>query len=182
MAGKHVGRVALVVYALVTVLTASCGSSMRPSPHTPASAPSSILPTDPVSIASRNALAAYDGMMADWTAVSKTSNYQDPILTRHTSGDALSKLVRTVAAAQAAGVVSKGRPADSPRVVKLTPQGTPTEAILADCADASTWLQFKTDGTQIPGVGGRHAVDVQVDDIDGVWKVSKFVFHPAGTC
>jgi len=114
--------------------------------------------------------------------VSKTSNYQDPTLTRHTSGDALSKLVRTVAAAQAAGVVSRGQPVDNARVVKLTPQGAPTEAILADCADASAWLQFRNDGTQIPGIGGRHAVDVQVDDIDGVWKVSKFVFHPAGTC
>jgi len=121
-------------------------------------------------------------MMADWTAVSKTSNYQDPTLTRHTSGAALSQLVRTVAAAQAEGVVSKGQPVDSPRVVKLTPAGAPTEAILADCADGTSWLQYRTDGTQVPGVGGRHEADVQVDDIDGVWKVTKFVFHPAGTC
>lgn len=120
--------------------------------------------------------------MADWAAVSHTSDYQDPTLTRHTSGAALSKLVLTVAAAQAAGVVSRGQPVDNPRVVKLTPTAAPTEAILNDCADDSAWLQYKKDGTQIPGVGARHAVDVQVDDIDGVWKVTKFGFHAAGTC
>ena len=117
MAGKHVGRAALVVYALVAALTAGCGSSARPSPATAAAAPTSVPAADPASIASRDALAAYDGMMADWTVVSKTSDYQDPNLTRHTSGDALSKLVRTVAAAQAAGVVSKGQPVDSPREI-----------------------------------------------------------------
>jgi hypothetical protein len=178
--GKHVGRAGFITWALAAVLTAGCGTSSRPLQATPT--PASVLPTDPASVASRNALAAYDGMMTDWTAVSKTSNYQDPTLTRHTSGAALSKLVRTVAAAQAAGVVSKGQPVDNPRVVKLTPPGLPTEAILTDCADDAAWLQFKNDGTQIPGVGGRHAVDVQVDDIAGVWKVTKFAFHAVGTC
>ena len=181
MTGKHVDRAGFVMWALIMALAAGCGTSSLPARTTP-TPPASAQPTDPASIASRDALAAYNGMMADWTAVSKTSNYQDPTLTRHTSGAALSKLVRTVAAAQAVGVVSKGQPVDSPRVVKLTPLGAPTEAILADCADASGWLQFRNDGSPIPGVGGRHAVDVQVDDIAGVWKVTKFAFHPAGTC
>lgn len=181
MATKHVSRAGFVACALTMALAAGCGTSSPPSRATPTPS-ASVLPTDPASIASRDALAAYDGMMADWTAVSKTSNYRDPTLTRHTSGAALSKLVLTVAAAQAAGVVSKGQPVDNPRVVKLTPLGAPTEAILADCADDSAWLQFRNDGTQIPGVGGRHVVDVQVDDIDGVWKVTKFAFHAAGTC
>lgn len=180
MAGKQGGRVSVASCALAAVLTAGCGASTSRLPAAPA--PTSAMPTDPASIASRDALAAYEGMMADWTTVSKTSNYQDPTLTRHTSGDALSKLVRTVAAAQAAGVVSRGQPIDHPRVVKLTPPAAPTEAILADCADDSAWLQYKTDGTQIPGVGGRHAVDVKVDDIDGLWKVTKFAFHDVGTC
>ena len=181
MAGKHAGRAGFVACALATVLTAGCSNSSPP-PRVTARPSASAQPTDPASIASRDALAAYEGMLADWTAVSKTSNYQDPTLTRHTSGAALSQLVRTVAAAQAEGVVSKGQPVDSPRVVKLTPTGAPTEAILADCADGTSWLQYRTDGSQVPGVGGRHAADVQVDDIDGVWKVTKFVFHPAGTC
>lgn len=181
MTGKHAGRAGLVACALTTVLTAGCGHS-SPAPRARATPSASAQPTDPVAVASRDALAAYEGMMADWTAVSKTSNYQDPTLTRHTSGAALSELVRTVAAAQAEGLVSKGQPVDSPRVVKLTPSGAPTEAILADCADGTDWLQYRTDGTRVPGVGGRHAADAQVDDIDGVWKVTKFVFHPAGTC
>lgn len=144
--------------------------------------PTSVQPTDPASVASRDALAAYNGMMADWTAVSKTSNYQDPILTQHVSGAALSRLVRIVAAAQAAGVVSKGQPVDNARVVQLIPPNAPAEAILVDCADGTSWLQYKTDGTRIPGVGGRYRVDATADDVNGSWKITKFAVHVADKC
>ena len=180
MAGKHVGCAGTVLCVLVAVLTGGCGTS-RPLPRATGT-PTAALPTDPASIASRDALAAYDGMMADWTAVSKTSDYQDPTLTRHVSGDALSRLVRIVAAAQAAGVVSKGQPIDNARVVQLIPLNAPTEAILTDCADGTAWLQYKVDGTRVPGVGGHYRVDATADDLNGVWKITKFAVQVADKC
>ena len=180
MAEKHVGRAGSVLCVLVAVLTGGCTTS-RPLSQPPPT-PTAALPTDAASIASRDALAAYDGMMADWTAVSKTSDYQDPILTRHVSGAALSRLVRIVAAAQASGVVSKGQPVDNARVVQLIPPHAPTEAVLVDCADATAWLQYKVDGTRVPGVGGHYRVDATADDINGVWKITKFAVQVADKC
>jgi len=180
VARKHVGRAGSALCVLVAVLTGGCSTS-RPLPQvTPT--PTAASPTDPASTASRDALAAYNGMMADWTAVSRTSNYQDPTLTQHVSGAALSRLVRIVAAAQAAGVVSKGQPIDNARVVQLIPPNAPTEALLADCADGTAWVQYKVDGTRVPGVGGHYRVDATADDINGAWKITKFAVQVADKC
>jgi hypothetical protein len=181
LTGKHVAVIGVVTSVAACALAAGCSAS----PKKPAATaiPATASPTNPATAATLGALAAYNGMIADWVEVAKTSNYQDPTLTRHTSGTALSRLIRIVAAAQAAGVVSKGQPTGTAKVVQLTPANAPTQAEVIACADDTNWLQYELDGSRVPGgPGGRHHVEVQVQNFNGVWKVTHFDFQPVGTC
>lgn len=181
MTGKFVAVASVMTGVVACTLASGCSGSPKKPVATAITATAS--PTSRASAASLGALAAYNGMIADWVEVAKTSNYQDPTLTRHTSGAALSRLIRIVAAAQAAGVVSKGQPTGTAKVVQLTPPDAPTQAVVVACADDTNWLEYRTDGTLLPGgPGGRHHVEVQVQNIDGAWKVTKFNFQPVGTC
>lgn len=122
-------------------------------------------------------------MWDDWVAISTTSDYQNPRLTRHVSGQALSTIYRAVYIDRHKGLVARGKPTFSPRVSALSPTATPNRATIDDCADDSKWLHYTTAGMiedDIPG--GRHRVQALVLKMTGEWKVDKLVIQAVGTC
>ncbi len=122
-------------------------------------------------------------MWDDWVAIASTSDYQNPRLTRHVSGQALSTIYRAVYLDRHKGLVTQGRPTFSPRIAALSPEGDPDRATVDDCADDSGWLHYKADGKiedNIPG--GRHRLQALVLKKVGTWKVDRLVIQPVGTC
>jgi hypothetical protein len=145
-------------------------------PHPPAS-------LSPAQLAERDALAAYHGMWEDWIAVAATSDYQNPRLTQHVSGKALSLLYRSVYVNKRDGVVARGRPTFSGKVSAAEPADNPDRVTVQDCSDGSRWLNYKPNGQlQDSSPGGRHFVQALVTKTSGVWKVNILVLQPVGTC
>ena len=68
--------------------------------------------------------------------VSRTSDYQSPLLPQHASGEALSLLVQGLAKNQEQGIVTKGKPELHPEVTSVSPTGSPTQATVSDCFNA----------------------------------------------
>lgn len=130
------------------------------------------------------ALAAYRGMMADWTAAGLTANYQDPALAHHMSGSALSQVTRHLYVEKTEGAVVRG----TPQLMEITfaqmvPTSNPTEVVINSCLDTSSWLEYTTDGhlyNNIPG--GRRKTQVLVLSQNGVWKVDQLAMNAVGTC
>ncbi|WP_239338562.1 hypothetical protein [Frankia sp. CiP3] len=128
-------------------------------------------------------LAAYRGMWADWVAVAETSDYQNPRLTAHVSGEALSLIYKAVYANKRDGLVTRGTPTFSPWVSALTPTDDPNRATVVDCADDGGWLHYRLDGRledQIPG--GRHHVQALAVETSGTWKIDVLVIDKVGSC
>ena len=155
------------------------------SPSATASASASTHPTSSVeSPQEKAALAAYQGMMADWVSAALTSNYQDPALAHHMSGSALSEVTRMLAVDQSEGAVGRGEP----KVLDISfgqevPVGDPTEIVVNSCVDDSAWLQYTTGGqlfNHIPG--GRHKTQILVQNESGTWKVDQLSSIGVGTC
>ncbi|WP_238435839.1 MULTISPECIES: hypothetical protein [unclassified Frankia] len=129
------------------------------------------------------ALAAYRAMFEDWIAVSATSDYQDPRLTEHVSGRALSLLYESVYLDKEHGVVVKGRPVLAPRVTALGPEPDPSRATIVDCADDTDWLDYRLDGQlEDETPGGRHFVQALALRTADVWKIDQLVIKDRGTC
>jgi hypothetical protein len=154
--------------------TASLATAVRPSPTASLSW---------AQVAERDALAAYRGMWEDWIAVAATSDYQNPMLTRHVSGEALSLIYRSVYANKRDGLVARGRPTFSGRVSAAEPAEDPDRVTVKDCSDGSRWLNYKLNGQlQNTTPGGRHSVQALVVKNTGTWKVNVLVIQPVGTC
>ncbi|WP_232425294.1 hypothetical protein [Pseudofrankia inefficax] len=129
------------------------------------------------------ALAAYRAMFEDWIAVSATSDYQNPRLTEHVSGRALSLLYQSVYLDKQHGLVVKGRPVLVPSVTALGPEPDPSRATIVDCADDTNWLDYRLDGQlQDDTPGGRHFVQALALRTDSTWKIDQLVIKDRGTC
>lgn len=159
---------------------AAPASSGSPTPSGSATAPSASSPQ--AAQAGQDALAAYRAAYADWVAVGATSNYQDPVLTHHMSGQALSYVSGTLRVDQVQGSVSKGAPVLHPTIGQLIPTSDPTQVVINDVIDTRSWLQYTTDGhlyNDIPG-GCRQSQALVVKK-DGAWKVDQFAINKVGT-
>ena len=112
----------LVACALGASL-AACDSSTSPAapPTSASSGASSTSPGggDP----SAEVLAAYRGMWADLVTAARTSDFQSPLLSQYTTGDAHTLFVQGLARDQLHGIVTRGEPVIDPRVSSLTPTG-----------------------------------------------------------
>ena len=139
---------------------------------------------NPNSPQAKAALAAYQGMVADWVSAALTSNYQDPALAHHASGSALTYMTQQLFIQQSQKSVGKG----TPRLLNISfgqmiPPADPTEVVINSCFDDSAWLQYTHDGELFNDVpGGRHQTQVLVVESNGVWKVDQFAFNKVGTC
>jgi hypothetical protein len=184
--------------ASILAAVAACGSqgggsvaaipaSSSPTPSAPVSATStapgaSMAPGQ--AAAAKAALAAYQGMISDWVQAALTSNYQDPILSDHMSGSALSQITGHLFIEQTEKVVVRG----TPQLLDITygqmvPASNPTEVLINSCFDAKSWLEYTTDGHLYNDVpGGRHKAQALVTDQGGTWKVDQYASQPVGTC
>lgn len=140
--------------------------------------------TSEVSLAQREATAAYRAMWADMVAAAKTADYQSPQLAQHAAGAALAQLVRGLYTNQRLGIAAKGEPVLDPTVTKATPPTDPTTVAIEDCFDDTNWLNHiaATGELQNDVPGGRHATAATVSKIDGVWKVTELAVGAVGTC
>jgi hypothetical protein len=177
---------------LVAGVLGACGAddddAGQPVPASPtASASPSPSPADPVAVAERLALAAYEGMWAAYDQAGRApeADPDDPRLAEHATGDALEGLRTALGRLRDQGLVFEGTNVLlSPTVVELSPADSPTAAEIEDCHDTSGWVVVRADGGDYDDEpGGRRAVfaDVERGD-DGVWRVSGFAVREVGTC
>ncbi|WP_194909575.1 hypothetical protein [Catenulispora rubra] len=130
------------------------------------------------------AQAAYRGMWSDVIGVLAKSNYQDPVLTHHLSGAALSYWVKAIYIDQRNAAVGQGQPTlQHPTVTRIVGTGASAQVVLDDCVDMKPWRMVASDGTPVdPTADGRHKVEVLVLQSGGAWKIDQFAFSAEGTC
>lgn len=191
--------VGLGVIALLASATA-CGSQSGPSELPTASsggattaplgsaAPSASGMSSQAAAAQQQALAAYRAAFADWTAVTSVASradYQNPRLADHMTGQALSQASSTIYVdTNVDQAVSKGAPVLHPTMGELIPANNPTQVVVNDCVDTSSWLMWTSDGKHLYNStpGGRRKTQSLVAYAGGVWKVSQMYMQNVGTC
>jgi hypothetical protein len=181
--------VVVAVLAGAVVLLGGCSAgAVDPAPVPgPTSAPSAMpeLPESAADRASREALAAYRGMWADFVAAGVTSDWQSDELGRHATGIALTNLSRGLYADSYNGLVTRGEPVLDPRVTSVEPADDPTTVRVTDCGDSSGWLKYRADtGARAnDSPGGRRMITAVVErQSDGSWKVSDYAVRDLGSC
>jgi hypothetical protein len=184
----------VVAWSSVVLAATACSSGL---PAEPAPSASPIATTvsktttrssssaSPADAAGQQAITAYVEMWEDYAVAAETSNWQDPRLSQHATGIALTNLTRGLYTAKTKGVVSRGRPKLNPRVLSMEPPGTPTKVIVTDCGDSTDWTQVRAD-TGAPAddtPGGRRQINAVVEkQSDTAWRVSDFGVHEVGSC
>ncbi|WP_329562066.1 hypothetical protein [Kitasatospora sp. NBC_01266] len=151
--------------------------SAAPSPSSPAPSWTGV-PAPP------EALAAYDAMMQDITALAATSDYKNPRLASHMTGQPLTYWTKALIDQHTKGLVSHGAPVWNPRVTKVTPADQPDRVEVADCLDGTHWLKYKLDGQLADDVpGGKHISAAAITrQPDGSWQVDQQLIGAVGTC
>jgi hypothetical protein len=141
---------------------------------------------DAVALAEQRALAAYEGMWAAYDAAGRMphADPDDPRLAAYAAERALRVLVSGLRRLRERGEVIDGEVELNPRVVKLTPAGTPGEAEIEDCGDSSDWLTVDAaTGEVTDQPRGRQMVHATVRDTGGgQWKVVDFAVLEVGSC
>jgi hypothetical protein len=194
---RRVAAVGVLCVALASVaacgsggagaLPAASGGSAVPVPASTNSAPPSGTSAQAAG-AARAALAAYRAAFADWVAVESvpsTSDYQSPVLTRHMSGQALSSATESIYLnTSVKGAVSKGVPVLNPAIGQLVPAAAPTQVVVNDCVDTTSWLLWTADGkhlfNDVPG--GRQKTQALIALVGGAWKMTQLHMQKIGTC
>ncbi|MDI5964080.1 hypothetical protein [Streptantibioticus silvisoli] len=183
----------LVAGATVTVTLGGCshqssGTAGAQAASTPSAAPSvPVTPSASTGSGSARSLAtaAYLGMWRDMTRAAATSDWELPALAHHATGEALSTISRGLYADHLNGLVTKGKPKESPMVTSVDPVGVPTTVMIADCGDSSHWLKYRKSTGKLADndPGGRQAITAEVKrGSDGTWRVTRFAVEGVGTC
>lgn len=161
----------------------SAGSSSVPGSSSATSAPSGAGSLSSAAVqAQQDALAAYRAAYADWVTAGATSNYRNPVLLNHMSGQALSYVSGVLRVDQVQGTVGKGAPVLHPTIGQLVPENDPTQVVINDVVDTRSWLQYTTDGHLYNDTpGGCRQSQALVVKKDGLWKVDQFAINKVGT-
>ncbi|MFC1437999.1 hypothetical protein ABUW04_06980 [Streptacidiphilus sp. N1-10] len=125
-------------------------------------------------------------MWDDLIAVAAISDFKDPRLMQHMLYQPLTDWAQQFADSKRDGVVSAGRPIWSPEVVSVTPAVKPNRVEIADCVDATHWLQVHAaSGKPVDDVpGGRHRSEAAVTfvSVTQSWMVTQQIYGKAGSC
>lgn len=181
--------------AALLASVAACGGQSGPaalpaaSGATPTTAASATTGDAPQATAAvKQAVAAYRAAFADWaavTAVASKADYQNPRLADHMTGQALSQASSTIYVdTNVDQAVSKGSPILHPTVGELIPTNNPTQVVVNDCVDTSSWLLWTSDGKSLYNKtpGGHRKTQSLVAYANGAWKVSQLYMQSVGTC
>jgi hypothetical protein len=166
--------------AAVAAVTA-CGSATstaKPSAPDAAASPSK----SARHAAEHAALAAYRGMWTAFVQAGRTSNPDDPRLSRYATGDALHAMTSSLADDRQHGYVSKGTLGTHPAITTAKPAQAPSEVDIRDCLDDRKALEYHKNGEPVDNTpGGLHRVSAVVQNVGG-WKVTSFAAQGVGTC
>jgi hypothetical protein len=124
-------------------------------------------------------------MWRDIMAVSLTSDYTNPRLAAHLTGDALGQWTQTIGNDKAKGWVARGALTWNPTVRSATPSGHPTTVEVQDCLDDTHWVAYTKDGkpVSVGNPSGRQAsASIITLQADRVWRVSAQTIGKVGTC
>jgi len=136
-------------------------------------------------VAGQQAISAYLGMWRNFADAAVTSDWRSPALAQNATGDALSRLSRGLYADHYNGLVSRGRPVNTPEVSSVDPTDSPTTVVITDCGDSTAWTKYRADNGQPvnDGPSGRRQINAVVKKaVDGSWKVTDFGVQAVGTC
>jgi hypothetical protein len=178
---------AVLAVAVAMSFAAGCAASTDPTSPLPGPTTQPPVTSQPTAeeIAREEALAAYQGMWADFVEAGATSDWQSPNLGRHAMGVALTNLSRGLYADSVNGLVTKGKPVLSPVVSSVEPLDDPTRVVVTDCGDSAGWLKYReADGSRASeNRGGRRLINAVVErQPDGAWKVTDFGVQELGSC
>lgn len=157
--------------------TATLPSLVAPLPSASVSATESAR-----TIADREAVAAYSGMIRTWVEAAKTSNAGSKELRKFAQGDALNRLASHLYAAKLERKIALGEPRTSPTAVDARPLDVPTTVVVRDCLDSTKWLEYKESGELWDDEpGDRLEYQAIVVKTKAGWKVDAIAI-PGATC
>jgi hypothetical protein len=146
---------------------------------------SSLAPSPgPSAQAAQAALAAYRGFRAAQVKAGATGHVKGSGVEQYAFDNALSGVEADILLFQQQGIVMRGQPLLSPRVIAVDLSGAPA-VTLVDCVDVSHWIPVfaKTGKSAVAsGQASRTVVDVAVGVSDSRWKVRSLVDHRDRTC
>lgn len=176
---RHGHRIKLAVGVMVLAPLAGCGKTAEHAPPT-ATTPAA----DPAAAARQEAVTAYEGMWNDLANAAQTANWRDPGLTVHATDSALSMMVNLLKEDDKDGAILKGKPVMNPKVTSAEPTSSPTVVRLSDCLNSQNWLLYRksTGALWDDKPGGKRAVNAEVVQSRGAWKVVTFDAAALGTC
>ena len=174
---------------LLTAATAAACTSdpTTPPPSSTVASPSSAgRPSrSPADTAGRKAVDVYIEMWQNMASAARTSDWQSPLLSEFTTGEALNTISRGLYTDHQNGLVTKGAPKNSPSVSTVEPPDNPTKVMITDCGDSTNWLKYRADTGELADdePGGRRAITAVVNlQGNGSWMVSDFAVQELGTC
>lgn len=115
----------------------------------------------------------------------RTSDWKSAALSRYATGDALSVISRGMYADHLNGLITKGKPKNSPKVTSTAPESNPDTVMISDCGDSSYWLKYRKDSDKPADdePGGRQAITAEVKkQASNGWKVTRFAVEGVGSC
>ncbi|MET9293074.1 hypothetical protein [Streptomyces sp. NPDC003077] len=179
MAFLVVSNLGLVGCASEQGISTGPDGNAAPAPATAPSSPGHAAQREGV----RGAVNAYRAMWKDMERAALTADPADPRLDEHATGAALRLLKYVLSEYRRQGVVAKGTSTLSPRMESVVPGSHPTRVTIRDCADASQWLLYKSDGglkNNVPG--GHHDNRATMQRFGNAWKAVELKVGKAGSC
>jgi hypothetical protein len=165
----------------------SAGTGNTPSASStssPAGTTSNSPTADPSVSAGSAALGAYLGFREALAAAQRSANPSEPSLDRYAADKALAESRASLLIQQQAGIVFRGKPVFSPRVLKVDLSGTGSVTI-SDCVDSSNWTPvYEATGKSAaaPGQPVRVPVSAVASTYDGRWVVRSMTSDRSRTC
>ena len=139
---------------------------------------------DPSASAGSAALSAYLGFREALAAAQRSANPSEPSLDRYAADKALAESRASLLIQQQAGIVFKGKPVFSPRVLTVDLSGTGSVTI-SDCVDSSNWTpvyQATGKSAAAPGQPARVPVTAVASTYGGRWVVRSMTSDRSRTC
>jgi hypothetical protein len=140
--------------------------------------------TPGLSAEEQRALDTYQGMWDAYAVAAETADHTTDRLAPFATGDALLVLIRGLTRAHEDGVVSRGRPVTSARVVEATPAVDPARITILDCLDTTDWLQYRESTRELvdDASGGRRETTAVLTGANEAWIVTDLQVRGLGTC
>jgi hypothetical protein len=151
------GSTLFAAIATVMALAVSAGCSEdRNWLDDPALAPPSASPADPADEQIRvEVLKVYDLYREAEVKAQLTADFRNPDLAKYSGDPLLGEIRQELLQKQMAGVVAKGRPVWSPKVIKIDKRERPYVAHIEDCYDATNWDVIDTKTGKSVAVEGQ---------------------------